>query len=253
MNKKIILIIVGVIVALLIVGFGLRTIVVGMTAELTKEVAAKNEEIADLETDYADLRTQMSETTVTEESLKNSLQILDGKTVPEFVFIEDKIVFPNPISLPNSVTDIGNSYIQVGSKFKFTPSDSWNTIMKGTELNLYHPTGIYGSIKGVMVGESIRDAELLKAEVQKFFVGFPTTNITYTKLYIDDAVAGMLGQADIEVEGKPYVVVTGLINRSETGLLFMFLYEKQEYNVQSELVNLLIKSGVYNDSLIKME
>lgn len=198
------------------------------------------------------LKQQVNDTTVKEIIPETSLQAVEGSTQLQFMFIADRIVFPNKLQLPDSSDDISNSNIMVGSKFRFVPSDNWLSKMRGSQLDLNHPAKIWGSIKGVILKEKITEANM-QPLLQQFFIGFPSTTITYRKVFIEDAVAGMLASAPITVEGKDFVVTVGFAQRAENAVLFLFTHEDDKSGVQKELIDLLLRSGTYAESRIKLE
>lgn len=205
-----------------------------------------------LEQENLSLQEYLDGMSITEVRGDSSLQVVDGKTVPEFVTIEGKLKLPNRLKLPNASDDANNSNILVGSQFKYTPSSNWLVKMNGATLELTHPSKIWGTVKAVKVLESVLEPEM-QGILQSFFSGYPTTTISYRKVFMDDRVVGMIADAEITVDSKPYMLNVGFVTRGEFGQLYLFTYEITEQAVQQELIDLLVNSGRYGDSKIAIE
>lgn len=187
--------------------------------------------------------------------METSLQRIVGSDVPVFKRIDGILKFPNKLQIPNSSDDVNNSRIQVGSYFTYTPSDNWAVRVRGTILDMSHAQKIWGSIKAVQVDDSSSSDGQTdpKTIIQDFFKGFPATTIKYRKLFMDEYSVGLLGNATITVDNKKYKLTVGYLTRGEAGQLYLFGYEDNKSGVQQELIDLLIGSGVYGDSKIKIE
>lgn len=252
-KKKTIIISVSIILVLLI---SVPLIVLYIGDSIVKKdavVVSLNSKIESLNEKISELEDAVADTTVQEVVKETSLQTVEGSLVPQFVTIDEKVIFPNKFELPNSNDDVNNSNIMVGSKFKFIPSNNWITKLQGATLQLSHPSHINGVLRSVAIKEVIKEEEVMKQIIQDFFVGFPATTINYRKVFLADKVAGMQGVANIEIDGKPSVVTIGFAQKSENALMYLFVYEEDNSAVQSELIDLFINSGSYGDSKIKLE
>lgn len=218
-----------------------------------KQIDGLQAQVQGLQNSNKTLQTQKENLTVTEQPIESSLQNVEGKTAPQFKTIDGVIKFPNKLTIQDAVEDINNSFIRVGSKFQFTPSDNWLVKMRGSEMDLVHPSLIWGSIKAIAVGDDSVQEQDMQNIVKRFFNGFPATNITYRKVFMDDRVVGMIAKATITVDNKPNVVNVGFIVRGENGVLLLFNYQDNKSGVQQELIDLLISSGKYGDYSVKLE
>ena len=222
-------------------------------------VASLNNRIVALESEVASglqlvdrLRGQIDSMSVTEVKLQTSLRDVGGDGVYEFVRVDGKAIFPNQLQLPNSRDDINNSHVLVGSRFRFVPSNNWSVRMSGTRLDLVHPASIWGSVRSVGIRERVAEAGMQDI-LRDFFKGFPATTITYRRVHIDEVVSGLFAQADIVIDGKNNSLMVGFVNRGESAVLMMFLYEDNDTGVQKELVDSFIRSGSFGDSRIRLE
>lgn len=220
-----------------------------------KEIASLNATIESLEAEIDDLTEAVNDTTVTESKMTTSLQKVDGKIVPEFRFVEDTLVFPNKLELPGAKIDVATTKINVGSKYSFSPTDKWATRMEGSAVHVNHPTKIWGTLKALNIEdiEGLRSEDVKKDLLQQFFVGFPATNITYSKIYIDENNTGMMAYAPITVEEQNYGVIVGFNIRSPYSLSFLFTFADDGSGVQRELVNSLLKTVQYGSSQLAFE
>lgn len=223
--------------------------------EQKKQIESLNETITGLNAQIEQLNQDLNDTTVTESKMTTSLQKVDGKTVPEFVFVNDAIVFPNKFEIPEAKVDAAVTKISVGSKYSISPTNNWSIRMDGSEVNLNHTSKIWGTMKSLTVDDvtPYKDESVLKGLLQNFFVGFPATNITYTKIYIDERFTGMLAYAPITVENKNYGVLVGCNLRSPYSMSFLFTFEDDGSGVQKELVINLLKTVRYGDSAFAFE
>ena len=149
-------------------------IILNLTGCTAGTILKKNKEIKNLEKQIEALQEQnkkiqeeMADTTVKEVSRETSLQDVEGKNVPEFVTLDGKIIFPNKITHPTAREDVNNSYIQIGSRFRFTPSDNWLTRLDGTTLDVTHPSKIWGKLQAIAIKEPIA-IEDVKTLLQSF-------------------------------------------------------------------------------------
>ena len=72
-------------------------------------------------------------------------------------------------------------------------------------------------------------------------------------MHIDEVVSGLFAQADIVIDGKNNSLMVGFVNRGESAVLMMFLYEDNDTGVQKGLVDSFIRSGSFGDSRIRLE
>lgn len=220
--------------------------------DLKKEIKDKDAKIVALGQEVQNVQAQKDALTITEESLATSLQVLDETGIPEFVTIDKKLNFPQALKLDKSVEDVNDSAIQVGSGFRFLPSENWVSKLVGTELKMNHPAKIVGSMKAVAINE-MYDESYMKALLQYFFSGYPKTTIKYRKVFMDDMVSGMVARAAVKVDKKPHVFNVGFVMRAESAIIFIFDYEDNKSGVQQELVDLLLQTGAYGDAKVKIE
>ncbi len=217
----------------------------GKIKELEKVVEEKDAEIAYMKERLGGLQ-------ITEQTPQTSLYTLEGASVPTFQTIEDKIVFPNRLMLPASSDDANNSFIQLGSTFKFMPSNNWVVRMQGTTMEVSHPSKISGSLRAVKIKDLVPE-ESMQDLLKGFFNNFPATNIQYRKVFLADRLAGLIAFANIEIDGKPNVVNVGFVQRGDFAVIKLFVFEDDETGVQQELIDLLISSGRYGDNYITLE
>jgi len=248
------------VVVIIALYYGFNVLSTGMN---DKRVVDLNNEVANLEsvveeknTKIEELRQAIEDTTVKEVVPITSLQRVEGSEVPQLNLIDGDFIAPNIINLPTVKDDVNNSYIQVGSRFKFTPSDSWIMVSQGTTVEFSHPTKIWGKIKAITQKERVVEAEMQNV-IKEFFVGYPSTTINYRKVFIGDYVVGMLGEAPITVtledgSTKEMVLTTGFIQRGDYGLNILFVYDKDNI-VGKELISALLNSGTFSDSKIVLE
>lgn len=203
--------------------------------ELEATVTAQNEQIAQLQA-------QVASGSVTEQSIASSLQTVEGKKVPEFKFVDDTIVFPNKLQLPNSQVDAVVTQVKLGSKYSVSPSNNWLVRCDGSQVSLTHPSKIWGKISAVTLTEPVKKIEDMQSILKQFFVGFPTTNITYKQIFMDGTLTGLCADAPIVVEDQNYHVVVGFNTKSSTGIEFLFTYADDGSGVQGELVYSLLRS-----------
>ena len=238
----------------LLIGLGLLVMVAGCTDP--EGYKAKIEEleaqVLSLESQNEQLALEMGELTITEETIDTSLQTVEGSNVPVFKKIAGSLILPNKLQIPGATDDINNSYMMVGSMYKFFPSNNWIAKMDGASLKLAHPSNIGGTIKAVGATTDIYEEDM-KPIVQSFFTNYPKTTISYRKIFMDDYVVGMMASAPITVDGKENKVTVGFAKRGEYGVLFLFNYEDDGSGVQKELIDLLISSGMVGDSKLKLE
>lgn len=252
-KKKIILTVLSIVA---VIGISVPLIVMYIGASIVKKdsvVVSLKAQIEGLNEEIEELESAVADTTVQEVIRETSLQTIEGSLVPEFKLLDDKIVFPNKLELPDSDDDINNSNIMLGSKFKFVPSNNWIIKMQGATLNLSHPSDISGVMRSVAIKEPLTDEDIMKELIQNFFIGFPATTIQYRKVFIGDRVGGMQGSATITVDGKENCVIVGFVQRSENAILYLFDYIDNKSSVQTELIDLFINSGSSGDSKVILE
>ncbi len=171
--------------------------------DLEAEVASLEQDIIEINEDHREevemLQDAIADTTVKEVVPTTSLQRVEGSLVPELWLIEGDFIAPNPLELPDTSDGINDSYMQIGQKFIFRPSDRWVVTSQGATYEFGHPQKIWGKIRALTSKENI-PADAMKTIVQDFFVGYPATEINYRKIFIEDRVVGMMGKAPITVK-----------------------------------------------------
>lgn len=219
------------------------------------EIEALRAQNASLSTQIADLSSQLENATqITELTVENSLFSIDGKPNGEFKLVDGKINFPKSLMFPEgtSALDASNSLVRVGSKFIYYPSDSWLVNVRGTTLNFSHPADIWGSIRSVKMLD-VMTVDQMKAQFTAFFKPFPSTNISYKDVFLDDTLVGMIATAPIKVEGADHVVTAALVFKGDFGQIILFDYKDNKSGLQQELINALIKTGTSGDFTLKFD
>lgn len=246
-----VVLVVGVILFFLSTGLNDRRVVKlnADVTQLTQSNALKDQEIANL-------KQAITDTTVTEVAPETSIQRVEGTEIPEFWFRAGGFVAPNKLTLPNTSEDINNTAIQLGSRFKFSPSERWVLKSKGTTLEVAHPERIWGTVKALAHKERLGEDQY-KVLLQGFFKGYPKTTVTYRNVYIEDNVVGMMARANLTIKDSkgvatPMILNVGFAQRGDHSLVWMFLHDSKSANGQ-ELIDLLLRSGQYGESKLKLE
>lgn len=204
---KIVLISLGVIIGLSLAIWLITNIASGRISsrvvELEAEVASLEQTILDNNAAHnakvEELNQAIADTTVKEVVPTTSLQRIEASQVPELWLIEGDFIAPNPINLPDATESVNDSYMQIGQKFTFRPSDRWVITSQGATYEFGHPQQIWGKIRALSVEELVPE-DNMKTLISDFFVGYPATEITYNKIFIDDRVVGMRGKAKATVK-----------------------------------------------------
>ena len=145
------------------------------------------------------LELAIADTTVKEVVPITSLQRVEGSQVPELWLIEGYFIAPNLLEIPGTSLGVNDSYVQIGQKFVFKPSDRWVLTSQGATFEFGHPQKIWGKIMALSAKDAMPEAQMQDL-IQKFFTGYPATEITYRKIFIDDRVVGKIGKAPITVK-----------------------------------------------------
>lgn len=284
-GKKIAIIIVCVILGL--AALGVLTYFVG-SARWSSKVRDLEASVAQWEIDYKSmmssknseidkLKEAIADTTVLETEKVTSLQTVEGQYVPQMWLLNGQFISPNPLKLPYVTEGINDSYIQIGQRFVFRPSDRWMFVSKGSTFELSHPNGIWGKIRALGARDNIPQGDM-KQIIQNFFIGYPATEISYRSIYIEDRISGMLGNAVVTVkynaakgqselltqkdvnemlraaeegiqneeydfEEKEMTLCIGFIQRSDYAIEFLFLYNNDDASTSQELIDLFLRSG----------
>lgn len=260
--KKVIITIIVVILVMVALGVGFYFLSTGLN---DKRVVSLNEEVAALEATIAlkedkidDLMIAVADTTVKEVVPETSLQRVEGSEVPQLWLIEGDFIAPNKLELPTVTDDVNNSNIQIGSMFKFVPSENWLITIKGTTVEFSHPTKIWGKVKALGHRERVYVEADMKQIIQNFFIGYPETTISYRKIFFEDLVSGYMGKADIKVKDieagteKVMTLNVGFAQRGDYTISFLFANDKENI-VAQELIDLFLKSISFGDSKLKIE
>lgn len=204
---KIILIGLGVVIGLSLIGY---LIYLGVSGRISSRVVELEGQVARLEQtiqdnnaahqqEVAQLNEAIADTTVKEVVPTTSLQRVEASQVPELWLIEGDFIAPNLLELPFTSTSVNDSYMQIGQKFVFRPSDRWVITSQGATYEFGHPQKIWGKIRALSSSDMIPQDSMQKL-ISDFFVGYPATEITYNKFFIDDRIVGMRGSAPITVK-----------------------------------------------------
>ena len=205
-RNKTILIALGVIVGLIALGVGVYFIATGRISSrvtgLEADVARLEQTIVDKDATHAQevatLQQAIADTTVKELVPTTSLQRVEATNVPELWLPEGDFIADKPLEIPNVSDAVNDSYVQIGQKYVFRPSDRWTLISQGTTYEFGHPQKIWGKIKALNISDKVPE-ESMQGIIQNFFVGYPATTITYRKVFIDDNIVGMIGKATVTV------------------------------------------------------
>lgn len=214
---------------------------------------AVNAEIESLKSQNASLQAQIEQGTIYENQIKTSLREVEGLGTLEFQSIDNKIIFPNELTVPYSSADVSTTRVQIGSGFAFSPSNNWLFKTTGSKIDLQHPSQVWGSIKSVRYDGETLTLDEMRATLQQFYKGFPETTLTYRNIFIGDYQRGLLSSANITVDKKPYIVNSGFLTYGDKGVLMLFAFEDNKTGVQQELIDVLVRTGVYGQESIKLE
>ena len=170
---------------------------------LESQVESLNNQIKTNQENWAAEKSQLeqaiADTTVKEVVPITSLQRVEGSQVPELWLIEGDFIAPNLLEIPGTSLGVNDSYVQIGQKFVFKPSDRWVLTSQGATFEFGHPQKIWGKIMALSAKDAMPEAQMQDL-IQKFFTGYPATEITYRKIFIDDRVVGKIGKAPITVK-----------------------------------------------------
>lgn len=170
---------------------------------LESQVESLNNQIKTNQENWAAEKSQLeqaiADTTVKEVVPITSLQRVEGSQVPELWLIEGDFIAPNLLEIPGTSLGVNDSYVQIGQKFVFKPSDRWVLTSQGSTFEFGHPQKIWGKIMALNA-KDIMPEDQMQDLIQKFFTGYPATEITYRKIFIDDKVVGKIGKAPITVK-----------------------------------------------------
>lgn len=205
-NKKIKIVLIT-LLCLIVASVGLYFITTG---RISSKVTSLEADVADLEMELestintkdsriAELLQAIEDTTVKELVPTTSLQRVEGSEVPELWLPEGDFIAANPLVIPFTSDGVNDSYVQIGQKFVFRPSDRWSLISQGATYEFGHPQKIWGKIRALSASDKV-PAEEMQQIVQNFFVGYPATTISYRKVFIDDNIVGLIGKAKITVK-----------------------------------------------------
>ncbi len=215
---KIALIIVGSILGIAILGVVVYFLSTGRISSRVVELEAN---VASLEstlestidskdTEISNLNRAISEMTITELVPTTSLQRIEGTEIPELWLQEGDFIAPNELIIEGTSAAVNSSYMLIGSKYTITPSERWLISIQGAIFELSHPNNIWARFRALSSKEVI-SVDVQQEAVKNFFVGYPSTDITYRKLYIDDKQVGVLANATItvkqEVDGSMEILV----------------------------------------------
>lgn len=206
-RNKVILVILCTILGVSVLGVATYYIATG---RISSKVTSLEAEVANLEQTLVDTKTErdnkvqelmqaIEDTTVKELIPTTSLQRVEGSEVPELWLPEGDFIAPNPLELPYTSDGVNDSYVQIGQKFVFRPSDRWSLVSQGATYEFGHPQKIWGKIRALTAKDNIPQEEMQQI-VQNFFIGYPATVITYRKVFIDDRIVGMIGKATVTVK-----------------------------------------------------
>ena len=170
---------------------------------LESQVESLNNQIKTNQENWSAEKSQLeqaiADTTVKEVVPITSLQRVEGSQVPELWLIEGDFIAPNLLEIPGTSLGVNDSYVQIGQKFVFKPSDRWVLTSQGATFEFGHPQKIWGKIMA-LGAKDIMPEDQMQDLIQKFFTGYPATEITYRKIFIDDRVVGKIGKAPITVK-----------------------------------------------------
>ena len=161
--------------------------------------------VNDKNTEISKLKDAVNEMTVKEVIPTNSLQRVKGQYVQELWLIDGDFVAPNPLDVPNTKDSVNDSFVQIGQKFAFRPSDRWMLMSQGATYEFSHPQKIWGKIRALSRTntDKVTDEDMRNI-VQQFFLTdeakYPNlSEITYRRAYIDDYQVGVIGKAQFTV------------------------------------------------------
>lgn len=216
-------------------------------AELQGTNQLQAEEIQEL---YA----QLDSGSVTSAESQSSLVSLDSGE-KEFITDEGVLTFPKVLGLDAIGDDVNNSSIKIGSKFSIQPTGSWRFSLKGTTLEVYHPSGINGKIKAFTLDDR-PDEDTVRSKIESFYTGFPKTTIHWSSTSMSDRFSGYLSYATTKVDKKNALINAGIVFRSEFGLNAIFLAKENKDTdpaIQQELIDSLLATLSYSDERLKID
>lgn len=211
--------------------------------ELLKEQVASQERI------IADLNKQLE---AGSQQFEASLMTIEATGQQEFVTIKNKLNFSTDVGMSLTTDDVNNTNVRVGSAFTFTPYNNWTVKVDGSTVNFEHSSKVWGSIKALKSTDIVDKptSEEMKTNITNFFATHAVKNTKFRKLYMADRLVGYLGEGEIIVDKKKYVLVSGLYLYGEYGGVVLFTYEDNQTGVQQELIDLLLSSGRYNETAL---
>lgn len=212
--------------------------------ELTATITEQDDYIADLETKIENYEVDWG---------GSSLKVVEGATTDVFEYVDSKFVLPEALYLEGSTEDVNSSYIQVGSSFRFAPSNNWVLRQEGVTLNVSHPLGVIGTMKALNV-EAMDFYEVdYKRLVSDYVATLPSKQVKYSNLFVGDLTSGAMATATINFDGREGYLVTGFLRNASSGLTFSFVVDSNDNTTALEMVRLFLSSGIAGSGNIRIE
>jgi hypothetical protein len=171
----------------------------------------------------------------------------DAEETPEST---PKITYLKAFEIDGLTKAPNTTRIILGENVSLAPSENWVARLSAGTVELSHSEGISGVLKIAKTREPLKSASYDKA-FDGFFAGFPTADITYTDVFINDAPRGRMAAVSYILNGKPSeMVVLGVGN---AGSVTLALFQYESGGTRRELVFNLLKTIAYGANPVRVE
>lgn len=221
--------------------------------DLMDEIEVLQDQVEQLTSENTDMSSILSEIRGEADRGFAITSVQDGTKNETFNSIEGKIIFPGKLKYTGASQAPNTSGVMLTSRIKFNPSNNWVIQINGTTTKLYHPNGVWGTIKVSYVPELVKIGELIDNELIPFVEQIPNTFLSYGKVYLEDIWKGAYADMSILNENKPAIVRTGLWGHTDTAVSFVFYYNGDRDLTKDELITTLLKSVNVNGLPVRVE
>jgi hypothetical protein len=166
---------------------------------------------------------------------------------------EGVVEFPSSLSYPNSEQSSNVTTLDLGGYMKMKPTSSWEVILDGTCIKLYH--GTYDIVGVVQVGKTSDTATMddVHEALTTFFDSLPPANVSTSMIYCNGNQVGWDGVIESYVDEKDAMIRAGLLGFSGYNMSYVFEYEGEYDSAKAEVIYSLLQSIELNNNGIKLE
>lgn len=177
----------------------------------------------------------------------------DGTGRFTFNSVDHKIIFPEELTYPGSVTITANGDVNIVQNVSISAGSNWVLKTGTASIELEHISGISGTIKAGAQYFMYTAEELRDNTIKPWFEKLPMSSITYSNISIAGQPLGCQAVSPTIIDGESAMIRVGLIAHGNNSLTYTFVYRGEQDASKDEIITQMLNTMMIDGLSVLIE